>query len=177
MKKTIFILITIAFFASCRSVKKDKTVSSEVVKVEDVRKETETAKQESNTKITKKVETNEDSQTETETETIEPVDPTKPSTHTDSQGKTTSLNNAKKTTSKTKHKAQIKKGEVVNIEAQKAAIIEKNKQESKKEIAKIDQEIISVERKAFNPWNLLWILIPAAVIVIIYKNRAKIWWI
>lgn len=169
----IFVLTIFFWMNSCRSVKKDKTQLTEIVKTNDVKKETETVKENSNVKITKKVELTDGSETETETETIEPIDPTKPSTHTDSSGKKTELNNAKKTTTKTKKKANIKKDEVVDFEAQKATLLEKEKVETKKGFQKIDQGILKVERSFPVKWILIGIGVLVAV-VLAWRNRLKI---
>lgn len=179
----IFVLSISFWMNSCRSVKKDKTQLTEIVKTNDVKKDIENVKENSNIKITKKTEVTDGSETETETETIEPIDSTKPSTHIDSSGKKTELNNAKKTTTKTKKKANIKKDEVIDFEAQKATLIEKIKAQTKKGVQKIDQKILKVERSFPVKWIFIGIGILTAVVLAWY-NRLKIvkwvkniWWV
>lgn len=167
---------------SCRSVQKDKSNLTEIVKTEDVKNELEITKEESNIKKTD--ETKIDSQTGTVTKktTTKPVDPTKPATTTDKEGNKKTLENAEiteeETTVNNKTVTDSKNAFEENLKKEMAKSLE----ETNKALAEIDQKILNLQKKP-NYWQLLWLIIPFGIIIYIFKNRKlisekikNIWW-
>ena len=162
---------------------KDKTSSSEAHKIEITDNTLIYSSEDANIKYNKETVVDDKNQTVTERETIEVVDSTKPGSITDSSGKKTELNNAKKTTEKTTQKNITQKKETEQSELQSTTQVDK-----KEDLAiKIDTEKeaaeIHVDKNPFNLWNLLWLLIPLGIIIYIFKNRKvisekikNIWW-
>jgi hypothetical protein len=188
MKKLILLLSIITLTSAiggCRSVKKDKTQLTEVIEIEESNKENETEKSDSNMK--KVVETKTLSRTATiiKKTTIRPVDPTKPSSTTDSKGNTTTFNNAERVEEETTTNNTTFTDEKASLIA--AAKLEKKRQieENKKLKSEFNQQTLKLERKrnAF-----VGLIIAALAGIVLYYNRsiikawfkriaAKIWWV
>jgi hypothetical protein len=176
-KLNYFLLFGIAVaFAlnSCSARKAEKNRTEDAVKTETSIDAVVAKKEESNIKKTEK--TTVDDKTETTIiETVcEPIDPTKPAIVTDSDGKETILMNSKKTTRETTQKNNVKTDNLVNTVINTASeALEKIKSESKSN-SKKKSELIKIDKKVWNVWNLLWLLIPVAVIYWVWKNKTKI---
>jgi len=145
--KTKLTLLLLLILTSCSSTQKTKSKSVEEIKTESlvqIGDKTEiTENKENNTLTTKKTETNEETGEVIETETVEPMDNSKPATTTDENGKTQTLNNAKKTKSKTtrKSKKAIKDSVVIN-NSEKVA---KNEQKDVKTVVEAKVEKRNLE--------------------------------
>lgn len=186
MKKLILILLTIFLTSgiwSCRSVKKDKTNLTEIVKTNDVKKETENVKENFNLEKTEQIKTNSKTGTVTKKIVIRPIDPTKPASVTNEKGEKKILENAEILEEESTINNQIISDKKSTLEAQKATVIEKQKEETKKGLQKKDQEILKVERSFPVKWIFIGIGVLVAVVLAWY-NKLKIvkwvkniWWI
>jgi hypothetical protein len=177
MKKLLFILFCI-LIASCSARKADKKY--EELKVDTEKKIDSVGKSISDTKKVEdsNIKTNSSTKVYDQGETIirettyEPSDITKPSIITDENGKKTILENVKKTTKETIKKNNLKtenifkKDEVVNKtdELKKKDEVKLNKVEKDKSGTILDTKV--VDKKAFNVFNLLWLLIPIGLIIV-----------
>ena len=181
---TLLAVSMIFLFSSCGSVKKDKTKTEEVTKTENSNNSNLEKKEESNVKITENTIIDDKNETVIEETNYEPIDNTKPATIIDADGKETKLNNSKKTTRKTTQKNNTKTDNSKNSnEFHKSELSEQSESKGKTE-AKKEAEAIKVDRKAWSVYNLLWLLIPIAIVYLAWKNKAKIitwlnglWWI
>lgn len=181
---TLLAVSMILLCYSCGSVKKDKTKTEEVTKTENSNNSNLEKKEESNVKITENTIIDDKNETVIEETNYEPIDNTKPATIIDADGKETKLNNSKKTTRKTTHKNNTKTDNSKNSdEFYKSELSEQSESKGKTE-AKKEAEAIQVDRKAWSVYNLLWLLIPIAIVYLAWKNKAKIitwfnglWWI
>jgi hypothetical protein len=180
-KIRLFILFTIAIalslaLNSCRSVKKDKSSLTESAKNEEVKTETETEKEESNVQKTEEIKINSQTGTVTKKTTKRPADNTKPATVIDKHGNKTTLENAvleeEETTTNNITTADQKTALDIKYKKEKERIMAQRK----KEDLKIKQEQLALQKTGFNFWQLLWLIIPAGILVI-YKFKDKIWWI
>jgi FtsZ-interacting cell division protein ZipA len=170
----LLIMSIIILFTSCSAVKKDKTTTKEEIKTETSNKSTVDKTEESNVKKTETTTVDDKNETITKETTYEPIDSSKPASITDPDGRKTDLNNSKKTTRETTQKNNSKTAVAkASDENHKAELSELSESDSKSEAKKAD-EAIQVDRKAWNYWNVLWLLIPAGVIYFVWKNKAKI---
>jgi hypothetical protein len=169
---------------SCGARKKvaTKTEQSTTVESTDKSKIDKSENTESNVKKSESIIINNQNQTTTIEETVEPIDPTKEAFFTDKEGRKQSLVNGKKTT-KTTVSNNNAKSELKN---EVAEAIKTNKKESEAKAIKAKAETVKkadtvhVKREAVSLWNLAWLLIPFSL-YLIYRNWAKInekiWWI
>jgi hypothetical protein len=186
MKKLILLLSIITLTSAiggCRSVKKDKTKVTEIVKTNDVKKEIETVKENANLEKTEQIKTDSKTGTVTKKRVIRPIDPTKPASVTNEKGEKKILENAEILEEESQINNQILSDKKSTSESQKATLIEKQKAETKKGLQKIDQEILKVERSFPVKWILIGIGVLVAV-VLAWRNRLKIvkwvkniWWV
>jgi hypothetical protein len=159
---------------SCSAVKKDKTTTKEEIKTETSNKSIVDKTEESNVKKTETTTVDDKNETVTKETTYEPIDSSKPASITDPDGRKTDLNNSKKTTRETTQKNNTKTAVAkASDEFHKSELSELSESDSKSEAKKAD-EAIQVDRKAWSPWNLIWLLIPIALIWWIWNNKTKI---
>lgn len=180
---------------SCGTFKKDKTQTEEVTKteIEDQSKndKSEIAETQGETNIKKSQELTVDDQNQTESvkEVIEPLDPTKPASYVDEKGKKQELNNAKKTTETKKEKNNKKTESATKTDTSQKLATKATKKESAdndikaKTATKKAAEEIHMDRESWSLWNLLWLLIPVGIYWT-WKNKVKIigwvnglWWV
>ena len=189
----IKIILLVVVFSSCGSRKVTRTESKEDAKAEfsnqskSEQTEQSQTKGEINVKKSEEVTVDNQNQILTKKETIEPVDPTKPASYTDKDGKKQELNNSKKTietrtqmnNTKTETKAKTETSGKTETKAQKKDL--KNKDIKAKSATKKLAKKNHVNREAWSVWNWVWLLIPAAVIYYVWRNRVaigkKIWWV
>ena len=189
----IKIILLVVVLSSCGSRKVTRTESKEDAKAEfsnqskSEQTEQSQTKGEINVKKSEEVTVDNQNQILTKKETIEPVDPTKPASYTDKDGKKQELNNSKKTTetrtqmnnTKTETKAKTETSGKTETKAQKKDL--KNKDIKAKSATKKLAKKNHVNREAWSVWNWVWLLIPAAVIYYVWRNRIaigkKIWWV
>jgi len=179
------LLLSLYFLCtSCGARKAEKSRTKEEVKTETTTAAVTAKTEESNVKKTENTIIDDKNETVTKETTYEPIDNTKPSSIVDPDGKETKLNNSKKTTRETTQKNNTKTDNSKNSnEFHKSELSEQSESKGKTEAKKAD-EVIHVDREAWSPWNLLWLLIPIGIVGIAWKNKAKIikwfngiWWI
>ena len=182
----IKIILLVVVISSCGSRKVIRIESKEAAKAEfsDQSKSEQTeqsqTKGEINVKKSEEVTVDNQNQTLTKKETIEPVDPTKPASYTDKDGKKQELNNSKKTIetrtqmNNTKTESKVKTETSGKTESK----TNKKKYENKNIKAKTTNEKLAqenhVDREAWSVFNFLWLLVPAAVLYYVWRNRVAI---
>ena len=180
MKKLILILLTIFLTSgiwSCRSVKKDKTNLTEIVKTDDLKTETETEKAETNVQKIEETKTNSTTGNFSKKTTTRPIDPTKPATVTDKKGNKTHLENAELVEEETISNTTTTTDQKIALDIKAKKECTRILEEQKKATAKKEEEILNLKRDAFSMWNLLWLLIPAGIVFFIHRYKDKICWI
>ena len=182
----IKIIVLVVVLSSCGSRKVTRTESKEAAKAEfsDQSKSEQTeqsqTKGEINVKKSEEVTVDNQNQTLTKKETIEPVDPTKPASYTDKDGKKQELNNSKKTTeTRTQiNNTKIESKAKTETLEKKESKTNKKKYENKNIKAKTTNEKLAqenhVDREAWSVFNFLWLLVPAAVLYYVWRNRVAI---
>ena len=189
MKKIFTILLVclaLAFlmlFASCGASKSDKTKTVEETKTEASNKSTVDAADESNVKKTQNTIIDDKNETITEETILEPMDPSKPASITEANGDKIDLNNSKKIWKRIRQKNNTKTDVAkASDESHKSKIQAKSESNNKATVKKAALAVHR-EKEAWSVWNLLWLLIPAAVIWWVWKNKTKIigwfnglWW-
>lgn len=177
MKKSIFTILLLLVFCQCGTRKATKNRTEETAKTEV--SATDKTKTTAETNVKQEVVKTTDDKNETVTETViyTPIDPAKPATVTDEEGKTHSINNVvyKKERTTKKNNTSIKENSNQEI-TEKAEII-KDLKTLTENYKKSDAEKINIERQAWSLWNLLWLLIPVSLIALLLKYKGKIWWI
>ena len=182
----IKIILLVVVISSCGSRKVIRIESKEAAKAEfsDQSKSEQTeqsqTKGEINVKKSEEVTVDNQNQTLTKKETIEPVDPTKPASYTDKDGKKQELNNSKKTIETRTQMNNTKTESKVKTETleKKESKTNKKKYENKNIKAKTTNEKLAqethVDREAWSVFNFLWLLVPAAVLYYVWRNRVAI---
>jgi hypothetical protein len=173
----VFVLTISFWMNSCRSVKKDKTNLTEIVKVEVAEKENVIIKENSNLEKTEQIKTDSKTGTVTKKRVIRPIDPTKPASVINEKGEKKILENAEILEEESQINNQILSDKKSTLAAQKETLLEKQKSEMKKGMQKLDQEILKLERKGFSWLNLFWLLIPLGIIFAYKRYNGKIWWV
>lgn len=162
------------FLISCGSRKVQKSESKEEIKIESFDNSIIEKQSESNIKQTSTIKVDNKDKSITSEETFEPIDPTKEASIIDSNGKKTILNNSKKTT-----KTEAKKN---NTETIKESLTVKNEKQAVKEQKVVKQVNTSkkensskeVEKEPFNPFQLLYFIIPLLIIYIAYRKYKQL---
>jgi hypothetical protein len=184
MKKDTFrhILFWIVVFGfaivlnSCSSRKKEVEKTEESYKVENTDSSEEGNKVESNTKLENQIKVDDKTKTVTATKKWIPIDPTKPSSKTDPDGKKTVFSNSSyeeetttelkdKKTNKTENSLTSNKSETL---VKKAAA---KKKKGKKKTLDTD-----LDKSGLDFWSWLWVLwIIVIGFVLIYLNKRFKW--
>lgn len=172
------IVILLSLLINSCSVKKDKSTAKEEVKLEQADKSKIDKSEEinSNIKVSETTTVNNQDQTTTVEETVEPIDTSKPATYTDKSGNKQELNNTKKTT-----KTTVKNNNTVT-DSKKDSIA--TTQSSKKESEQKDlQNKAAAAKKASNlnvkkdssiSWSWLWVLLALVVYWLCSRYKSKI---
>lgn len=155
---------------SCGSRKVQKQSEKEETKTESVSAEIANTQTESNVKTETSIKVDDKNETITEETIYKPEDPTKESFIIEKDGTKVILNNAAKT-----YKKKIQKN---NNSTNKEILQVENKNINSKQQKAIQQLNTSkkensskqVEKEAFNWFNMLWFLIPIAIIYIFYRK-------
>lgn len=119
---------------------------------------------ETNIKKTETVAVNDRDQTTTTEEVIEPIDATKEAVYVDKTGTKQILHNVKKrsvTTVKNNNTVTERKADEAVKVVEKKAVTQKTKEKH-------------IDKQQFNPFMLIWLIVPLIGIFIIYINRVKI---
>ena len=188
MKKAILILLTIFLTSgiwSCRSVKKDKSNLTEIVKSEETKKEVETVKEETNAKKSEEVAIDSKTATKTTKTTTRPIDATKLAIATDKKGNKTILENAEliEEESETNNNTLFNSNTLEELKQQ--ILQERRLEEEKALLAKLEAEQLHVKRS----FPILWVIIGAVAVFFLlgwlYQHNKvsivswfkKIWWV
>lgn len=178
MKKAILILLTIFLTSgiwSCKSVKKDKTSQTEIVKSEETKKEVETVKEETNAKKSEEVAIDSKTGTKTTKTITRPIDATKPAIATDKKGNKTILENAELIEEESETNNNTLFNSTTLEELQQQRLHERKLQEEKALLAKLEAEQLHVERSIPIYWAVIGVIIVFFVIGLLYQcNRASI---
>ena len=181
----VLAVILVLAINSCGARKKNTTKTEQYTTVEstDKSKIDKSENTESNVKKSESITISNQNQTTTIEETVEPIDPTKEAFFTDKEGRKQSLLNGKKTTKTTVSNNNAKSESKKDV----AEAIKTKKKESEAKDIKAKTETAKkaatahVNREAWSVWNWVWLLIPAAVIYYVWRNRVaigkKIWWV
>jgi uncharacterized protein YcfL len=165
--KTKLILLSALLLIGCGGTRKTQNEKTNV-HTKDVitdNKKTET-KTDTNTKVTNNTEINKETGEVTETETLEPIDNTKPATYIDENGKSQSLNNTKKTKTKTTRKTNEKTKANTNVVEHKKVAETIKKDVKTKSKAKVQVKQKSTESNKGNLWN--WIILMLLIVYVIW---------
>ena len=166
---TIAILL-IVILASCGAVKKKTSKISEETKIEKLDSIKTIEKDTSNIKKTEQTKVDDKTKTVVKKTTWEPVDPTKPASTIEPDGTKTNLNNVKKIVEETIQSNDVKTDNSKNYEESKKSEKEtKSESQTKTEINK-DQKEIDLDKKQWNPWSLIWVLIPIGIMIFIWRK-------
>lgn len=175
MKKTNVIIGCLIFvflvaMCSCSSRKVQKQSSEEENKAEVIDNSMDETKTQSNVKTETSIKVDDKNETVTEEITYKPEDPTKESFIIEKDGTKVILNNAKKTYKKTIQKNNT--GTISKTERVENKNIDSKQQKAVKQIntSKKENNSKQVEKEAFNWFNILWFLIPIAIIYIFYRK-------
>jgi len=111
-------------------------------------------------------------------EVYEPIDPTKEASIIDSNGNKIILNNSKKTTKTITHKNNIQTKINSNFDSKQNSSSKEQKRINQTSTSKKNNKSKFVDKKAFNWFNLLFFIVPLALLYYLFKKyREKIWWI
>lgn len=180
MKTILKTLLVSLFFAliamgliscSARKVNKEhykEETKSEVTENSVIEKQTDT-----NVKTTTTVKVDDKNETVV-TETIySPVNSLEESFIVEKDGIKTVLKNTTKTV-RTEHKKNNTQSELIgNSEQLKKETVKKQKAVKQVNTSKKENSVKKVDKKAFNPLNLLWLIIPIALIYFLYRQYKK----
>lgn len=182
--------LTSMWLVSCGARQKEKSSSSDSSKME--RAEVLNSEKESNSKsnlesnIKKTNETivDDKNQTVTETVTVEPIDPTQPSSYTDENGKKQDLNNTKKTKTKTiqnnNTKASSRSQENGHTKLSEESTEQEKAKSTSKENLQVDKETddLNLKRESFPiGWIIFSLVVLAGICWIWYRSKNKVWWV
>lgn len=189
----IKIIVLVVVLSSCGARKAESYKTKESAKEEfsnqskSEQTEQSQAKGEINVKKSEEVTVDNQNQIVTKKETIEPVDSTKPASYIDNEGRKQELNNSKKTTetrteiNNTKTESKAKTEASGKIESQSDKRKAEHKNIKAKSVAEKQAKAKVVNSESWNYWKLLWLLVPAAVLYYVWRNRVaignKIWWV
>jgi len=171
-------------FCSCGARKAEKNRTKETIKAETSIAAVIEKKAESNVKKTENTIIDDKNETTTKETTYEPIDPSKPASIIEPDGRKTDLNNSKKTTRETTQKNNTKiDNSKKSDEFHKSELSEQSESKGKSEGKKAELAV-NRERSAWSLWNLLWLIIPLAIVYWLWRNKTAIikkitnlWWI
>lgn len=188
MKKLILILLTILLtsgICSCRSVQKDKSSLTEIVKSEETKKEVETVKEETNAKKSEEVTVDSKTGTKTSKTITRPIDATKPAIATDKKGNKTILENAEliEEESETNNNTLFNSTTLEELKQQR--IHERQLEEEKALLAKLEAEQLHLERSVPVYWAIIGAILVFFGLGLLYQHNKvsisnffkKIWWV
>lgn len=144
------------------------------IKMETFQKSLELVKEDLNIKLDNISETDIKTGKKTTKKTYTPIDPTRPASIIDTDGKKHQLHNAALTTEETEESASCKNKNSYNSEIFQEFKSEKNQSGSAKATSVKKEKVMQLDRDAFSFWNVLWLLIPLAVWLLYKKYKNKI---
>lgn len=174
----VFVITISILMNSCGSRKAEKNRSTEETKTEAATETDIAKKEESSSNVDQKTTVVEKEKVREVETTYKPIDPAKEATVTTPEGKKHVLNNAEVVIKETDKDKETKTDTSINSEiTNKSELTDKSKADNKADVKK-DSEAILTDRKEANPLNLLWWLIPVAIVLfLLNKYKSKIWWV
>lgn len=180
MKTILKILLVSLFFAliamgliSCGARKVNKEHSKEETKSEVVDNSVIEKQTHTNVKTTTTVKVDDKNETVTEETTVSPEDNTKEAFIIEKDGTKVVLNNTKKVYKKTTQKNNTQSDIIKNIDEVKKEAVKEQKSIKQVNTSKKENSVKKVDKKAFNPLNLFWLIIPIALIYFLYRQYKK----
>jgi len=158
---------------SCGARKVNKESNKEEIRTELVDNSVTEKKTDTNVKITTTVKVDDKNETITEETILEPADASKESFVIEKDGTKVILNNAKKIMRKTTQNNNTKIESNVFADELKKETVKEQKDITQKEVSVKENSSKEVDKKAYNPLNLLLFLIPIVIIYIAYKKYMK----
>jgi ABC-type Na+ efflux pump permease subunit len=174
------ISIALAFaMNSCRAVKKEEKRSSETTNTIATDKSVVVEKNDSNVKTEVKTTVDDKNKIKTVETIYKPIDASKEASVTTPDGKQHKLNNAEIRTKETVQDNNTKTDWYVNSEETNKSSLSESKDTKSKDTAKKKEEVIDIDKKAYYPFNLVWLLVPVLCIIFFLYNKYKdkLWWI
>jgi hypothetical protein len=166
----LLIFVLIFFIFSCGSRKVNKSHSKEQVQTETIDKSTTEKKTDSNVKTTANLKVYDKNETVIEETITEPVDASKESFLIEKDGSKVILNNAKKIVRKTTQKNNAKTELFGNSEQLKKESVKEEKAVNNKITSKKENKSKAIDKKQFNPFESLWLIIPLGIIYWAYRK-------
>lgn len=154
------------FLMSCGARKVKKEHSKEETKTELTDNSTIEKQSESNVKTTTTTKIDDKDESITIDETYEPVDNTKEASVIGPDGKKTILNNSKKTTKTETKKNNTQSESKTDIQETQKEAVKEQKAAKQSNTYKKENSVKNVEKKQYNPFNLIWI--GSLVLLVIY---------
>lgn len=180
MKTILKILLVSLFFAlivmgliSCGARKVAKQHSKEETKSEVVDNSVIEKQTDTNVKTTTTLKVDDKNETVTEEITISPEDNTKEAFIIEKDGTKVVLKNTKKVYKKTTQKNNTQSQIFGNSEQVKKETVKEQKAVKQVNTSKKENSVKKVDKKAFNPFNLLWLIIPIGLIYFLYRQYKK----
>ena len=149
---------------SCGARKVNREHSKEETKTEFVDNSITEKQSESNVKQTTTINVDDKNETITEETTYTPEDPTKEASIINSEGKKIILNNTKQITKKTTQKNNTKSELVRKTDELKKEAFKEQKSIKQANTSKKENSVKYIKKEAFNPFQLLYLLIPIFII-------------
>ncbi len=169
------LLLSLLFLVySCGARKAEKTKTTEAAQTESKVEAVIAKTEDTNVKKTETTTVDDKNETTTKETTYEPIDNTKPASIVDSDGQKINLQNIKKTYRETTRKNNTKKDNFIETAINSTSEVLENIKKETKSNSKRTAELIKIDKKVWNVYNLLWLLIPIALIWWIWNNKAKI---
>lgn len=174
MKHLILVLLMAILVSGCGARKVAKSQTEEAQKVEVTDNTLILKKEEVAVKVVETTIINDQNKTKIKETIYKPIDATKEATFTTPDGKSHKLNNAEIMFKETEQKNNTKIDNSRNSEQFHTSELSESSEYALKAYTKKTDESTQAEREAFSIWNWLWMLIPAAVIYFVWRNRVAI---
>ncbi|MBC5840745.1 hypothetical protein H8R23_04950 [Flavobacterium sp. F-380] len=173
------IVFTLTFVLnSCGARKAEKTRSTEETKNETTTAAILEKKEESAVKVEEKTTVIEKDNSKVVETSYRPIDPTKEATITTPEGKKHTLHNAEVVIKETTQDKERKTDTSIDSETTNKSELKEESESNNKAAAKKASEVIVIDKKAWSPVHLLWLLIPVLIVVFLFnKYKSKIWWV
>lgn len=159
---------------SCGARKTNKEHSKEETKTELTDNSVIEKQSESNVKTTTTTKIDDKDESITVDETYEPIDNTKEASIIDSNGKKTILNNSKKTTKTATKKNNIQSESKTDIQETQKEAVKEQKAIKQLNTSKKENSVKNIKKKQFNPFELLYLIIPLLIIWIAYRKYKQL---
>lgn len=173
----LYISLIALGMVSCGARKTDKQITKEKTEINVVDNSVTEKESESNVKENVIIKIDDKNKTVTEETTYSPEDPTKEAYIIEKDGTKVVLNNSKKTYKKTTQDNNTQSELKADSEIKEKEAVKDKKDIEATTNTNVVKKASKTERDAVSMWNWLWLLIPAAFIIWLFrKYKDKIWW-